>query len=184
MNVSNSLIGSLGSSLLTNTTSATSSTGVGATATARPSSVPPGMGGAGSTSISTPGQFFSQMQQLSQQNPTEFKSVAAQVAKVFQTAASEASGPQAQVLTNLANQLTQAAQTGTLQSAQPAEASQATQSAQTSPSAGGARGHHHHHRHGAGKGSMSQSSGVQQAFQSAMQVLTQATSSGGSSLST
>jgi hypothetical protein len=125
------------------------------------------MVGAASTSISTPGQFFSEMQQLSQSNPTEFKTVAADVAKTFQTAASQASGPQAQLLTNLANQFTQAAQTGSLQAPQGAQSgSQAAQ--------GSRAGTHHHHHHGGG-GSITQSSSVQQAFQSAMSSLEQAT---------
>ena len=137
------------------------------------------MTGAASTSISTPGQFFSEMQQLSQSNPTEFKTVAAAVAKSFQTAASQATGSQAQFLNNLANQFTQAAQTGTMPSPQGAQSgAQGSQSSST--------GGHHHHHHGGG-GSMSQSSSVQQAFQSAMSILEQATgstSSTGTSTST
>jgi hypothetical protein len=87
MNVNN-LYGSLGSSSLTNVGS------VGAVGTpASPSSIPPAMGGAASASISTPGKFLCEMQQLSQQNPTEFKAVAAQVATSFQNAARQASGP-------------------------------------------------------------------------------------------
>jgi trimeric autotransporter adhesin len=165
MNVSNSLLGSLTSSLLTSASSTAATT-----STSSPSS--PAIGGAGSTSISSAGQFFSEMQQLSQANPTEFKAVAAQVATSFQDAASKASGPQAQMLTSLANQFSQAAQTGTLPSPQ----SQGS----------GTKGAHHHHRHGGG-GSTSQSSSVQSAFQSAMQILQQATESGsasGSSTST
>jgi hypothetical protein len=137
------------------------------------------MGGAASTSISTPGQFFSEMQQLSQQNPTEFKTVAAAVATTFQNAASQASGSQAQLLSNLANPFSQAAQTGSLQAPQaPPSGSQAAQGTQSGGSAGG---HHHHHHHGGG--SMSQSGSVQQAFQSAMQVLEQATGSASTSAS-
>jgi hypothetical protein len=180
MNVSNNLFGNIGSSLLSNVGSTAATT-----TTASPSSIPPPMGGAvGSASISTPGQFFSQMQQLSQSNPTEFKTVAAAVAKSFQTAASQATGSQAQFLTNLANQFTQAAQTGTMPSPQGAQSGGQAQGAQGSPS--GSFGAHHHHHHGGG-GSMSQSSSVQQAFQSAMSILEQATggtSSSGSSTST
>jgi hypothetical protein len=171
MNVNNNLFANI------NTSSLTSAGNVGATPST-PSSIPPPMGGAASTSISTPGQFFSEMQQLSQQNPSEFKTVAAQVATSFQNAASQTSGPQAQFLSNLANQFTQAAQTGTLQAPEGAQAAQSGQSAQVAqggPSSGSA-GMHHHHHHGGG-GSMSQSSSVQQAFQSAMQILEQATGS-------
>ncbi len=78
MNVSNNLFGNIGSSLLSNVGSTAATT-----TTASPSSIPPPMAGAASTSISTPGQFFSEMQQLSQSNPTEFKTVAAAVAKSF-----------------------------------------------------------------------------------------------------
>lgn len=175
MNVSNNLFGNVGTSLLSNV----GSTGSVTTNTSSPSSIPPPMTGAASTSISTPGQFFSEMQQLSQSNPTEFKTVAAAVAKSFQTAASQATGSQAQFLNNLANQFTQAAQTGTMPSPQGAQSgAQGSQSSST--------GGHHHHHHGGG-GSMSQSSSVQQAFQSAMSILEQATgstSSTGTSTST
>jgi hypothetical protein len=143
------------------------------------------MTGAASTSISTPGQFFSEMQQLSQSNPTEFKTVAAAVAKSFQTAASQATGSQAQFLNNLANQFTQAAQTGTMPSPQGAQSGGQAQGAQGNQSTSSSGAHHHHH-HGGG-GSTSQSSGVQQAFQSAMSILEQAvggTSSSGTSTST
>src|ERR1017187_5940613 len=119
------------------------------------------------------------MQQLAQQNPTEFKAVAAQVAAAFQNAASQTSGPQAQFLTKLANQFSQAAQTGSLQppqGAQSAQAGQAPQGAQgaSAGQAGGAAGAHHHRHHGGG-GSVAQSSAVQQAFQSIMNILEQAT---------
>jgi hypothetical protein len=119
------------------------------------------------------------MQQLSQQNPSEFKAVAAQVATLFQSAASRASGSQAQFLTNLANQFAQSAQTGSL------EASPGDPSAPSGQTAGGAQGagsnapHPHHPRDGGA--SMNRSSSVQQAFQSAMQILEQAT--GGTSSS-
>jgi hypothetical protein len=127
---------------------------------------------AGVASISTPGQFFSDMQQLSQTNPSEFKAVAGQVATSFQNAASQASGSQAQFLTNLANQFTQAAQTGSLQTPQGAPSVPAVQGAQGAASHPG--GHHHHH-HGGGGASATQSSAVQQAFESAMTILGQAT---------
>jgi hypothetical protein len=172
MNVSNNLFGSIGTSLLSNVGSTSATTG-----TSTPSSVPPPMNGAGSASISGPGQFFSEMQQLSQSNPSEFKTVAAQVATSFQNAASQATGSQAQVLTNLANQFNQAAQTGSMPSPQGVQAG--SQSAQGGQGGGGV-GAHHHHRYHAG-GSMSQSSGVQQAFQNAMSILEQAVSGSSSS---
>jgi hypothetical protein len=174
MNVSNNLFGSIGSSSLTSVGATGATTGA-----STPSSIPPPVGGAASTSISTRGQFFSEMQQLSQQNPTEFKTVAAAVATTFQNAASQASGSQAQLLTNLANQFTQAAQTGSLQAPQePQSGGQAAQGAQGSQSGGRAGAHHHHHH---GGGSTSQSGSVQQAFQTAMRVVEQTT--GGTSTS-
>jgi hypothetical protein len=132
-------------------------------------------GGAATTTISTPGQFFSEMQQLSQQNPTEFKSVAAQIAAAFQAAASQATGPQAQFLSRLAAQFTQAAQTGSLQPPQGAQAAPAASSA--GPTGSGGAHHHHHHGGGSSAGSAqsstAQSSTVEQAFQNAIAILTQ-----------
>jgi|HubBroStandDraft_5_1064220.scaffolds.fasta_scaffold384512_1 hypothetical protein len=142
-----------------------------------PSSVPPAATGSAATaSISTPAQFFNQLQQLSQQDPTQFKAVASQLATSFQNAASQASGPQAKALNNLANQLDQAAQTGQLQPPQSA------QGAAGSSQAGG--GYHHHHHHGGGGSASGQSSEVQQAFQTAVGILDQALQTTPSSTST
>ncbi|MGD0679297.1 MAG: hypothetical protein ABSC94_28210 [Polyangiaceae bacterium] len=135
--------------------------------------------GAANVSISTAGQFYSDMQQLSQQNPDEFQTVAAQVAASFQNAASQTTGSQAQFLTTLANQFNQAAQTGSLdptQSASSAEAAQAVhgvQAASPNPSGGSTGAHHHHHRHGGSDALTAPSGAVQQAFESAMGVLSQ-----------
>jgi hypothetical protein len=183
MNIS-SLYGSFG-------TTATSNVAAVGQASASPSSVPPAAAGAATTSISAQGQFFSEMQQLSQTNPTEFKAVASQVAASFQSAASQATGQQAQFLSNLAGTFTQAAQTGSLQppSVGPSASATASQAAESGQGAsahgqtsipagqpGGAGGaHHHHHRRGGG-GATLQSSSIQQAFASAMGILTQATS--------
>jgi hypothetical protein len=148
MNV-NSIYGNLASSTVAGATAA-------ATTATSSSTVTPwwDTGASSSSSISTPAQFFSEMQQLAQQNPSEFKTVAAEVATTFQNAASKATGQQAQVLTHLANMFTQAAQTGTLQA----------------PQAGGSAAPHHHHHGGSG-----QSGAIQQAFESAMSILEQAT---------
>lgn len=182
MNVS-SIYGALGGSALT------SLGNLGAVGTSSASGSVPPPAAESTATISGPGQFFSEMEQLSQQNPAEFQAVAAQVATTFQNAASQASGPQAQFLTNLANMFSQAAQTGVLQppqAAQGASGSQGTpqaQAAQTTAavppvqgmqaneSSGGAA-HRHHHHHGGG--SAGQSSEVQQAFQSAISILNQA----------
>jgi hypothetical protein len=144
---------------------------------------PPG-GAAASASISTPGQFFSQMQQLSQQNPTAFKSVAAEVATTFQNAASQTTGQQAQLLNKLANVFSQASQTGSLQAPEGGPFTQALQATQGgSGQAGGstAAHHHHHHHHGGGGGALpadSSSSDVQQAYESVLSIVTQATQGG------
>ncbi len=149
-----------------------------------PSVVPPSTQSAATASISTPASFLSQMQQLSQTNPTEFKAVAAQVATSFQNAADQASGTQAQFLTALANTFNQAAQTGSLQPAQSAQSAQASQTVQAAlgaqgvqaaGQAGASSGAHHHHHHGHGGGSSAQSSQVQQAFANALDILHQAT---------
>ncbi len=123
-------------SLLGNSATSLAATVGAATGNGSTSSIPPPMAGASTASISTPGQFMSEMQQLSQQNPTEFKSVAAQVATAFQNAASQASGPEAKLLTSLANMFSQAAQTGTLQPPQGpgSSAASSTSSSQTSQS--------------------------------------------------
>jgi hypothetical protein len=163
MNI-NSLFGS-------QATAPTSNVGAVNPSSAGVSSVPPPMGGAATAAISTPGQFLSQMQQLSQQNPTEFKAVAAQVATSFQKAASQATGPQAQFLTNLANQFSQAAQTGSLPT--PPGAAQGAEAVSAGQAGGSAGAHHHPHHHGGGS---AQFSDVQQAFQTAMSILSQATS--------
>jgi hypothetical protein len=136
---------------------------------------------AATASISTPASFLSQMQQLSQTNPTEFKAVAAQVATSFQNAAGQATGAQAQFLTALANTFNQAAQTGSLQPAQSAQSAQASQTVQGAQGVqgagkvGGSSGAHHHHHHHGGGGSSAQSSQVQQAFANAVDILNQAT---------
>jgi hypothetical protein len=140
------------------------------------SSVASGSGPASTTTLSTPGQLYGQLQQLSQQDPATFKAVAAQLATHFQNAASQATGPQAQFLTQLASQFTQAAQTGTLQP---------PQSAQGVNAAGG--GHHHHHHHGGGGGGAvaaiagSPSGDVNQAYESALSIVAQATGASASS---
>jgi hypothetical protein len=137
-----------------------------------------GSGPAATASLSTPGQLFGELQQLSQQDPAKFKAVAAQLATNFQNAASQASGPQAQFLTQLANQFTQASQTGTLQPPPGAQGAQGAQGV-----GGAAGGHHHHHHHGGGGGGAGgalsalagDSSDVNQAYQSALSIVSQAT---------
>jgi len=168
MNI-NSLYGSIASPSLTNVGS------VGAIGTSPASGAQPALSGSASATISKPGQFFSAMQQLSQQNPAQFKAVAAKVAASFQSAANQASGPQAQFLTNLANQFNQAAQSGTLAPSQGPQSPRAPQGVQGAGQSGSGAGTHHHHHHGGGGGAVSQSSSIEQAFQSAISILDQST---------
>jgi hypothetical protein len=173
MNINN-VYGNIATAPTTGVDAITQPAGVASTSTS-------GSGPAATTSLSTPGQLFGELQQLSQQDPAKFKAVAAQLATNFQNAASQASGPQAQFLTQLANQFTQASQTGTLQ---PPSGAQGTQGV-----GGAAGGHHHHHHHGAGGGGgaaaaiMGDSSDVNQAYQSALGIVSQATGASGSTTS-
>ena len=132
------------------------------------------VGGSETATISTPAQFFSELQQLSQSNPTQFKQVAAQLATSFQNAASTATGADAQRLNSIANNLTQAAQTGTLQ---PPQAPGVAGAGKAGCEEGSGGAHHHHHHHGGGGGGGGQSGTMGQAFQDAMSILTQSLSS-------
>lgn len=67
------------------------------------------------TSVSDPGMLFSQLQNLSQQNPTEFKKITAQVAQQLQAASASsasAASPQASSLSQMASNFQHASQTG------------------------------------------------------------------------
>ena len=139
---------------------------------------PSAMGGSEMATISGPGQFFSDLQQLSQSDPTKFKQVASQLATSFQNAASNATGADAQRLNSIANNLSQAAQTGSLQPPQPPPSAGTV--GQTGDASGSGGAHHHHHHHGGGGGGGGQSSAMNQAFQAATSILTQSLSSSSS----
>lgn len=66
------------------------------------------------STVSNPGMLFSQLQNLSQQNPTEFKKITAQVAQQLQAASgsTSASSPQSSVLNQMASNFQHASQTG------------------------------------------------------------------------
>jgi hypothetical protein len=85
-----------------------------------------------SASLSSAGQFLSQLQQLQSQDPAKLKEILTGIAGQFQSAAKQAGQtPEGQLLTNLANSFQKAADTGDLSALQPQQAS----------------GHHHvHHR--------------------------------------
>ncbi len=168
MNVNNQY-GSIATSPLS------SLSGIQAASPASPSSIPPAGPGAASASISGPAQFFSEMQQLAQQNPAEFQNVAGQVAASFKNAASQTSGPEAQLLSNLAARFSQASQTGSLSTPPGMQGTQA--GAMGTASGQSTAAHTHHHRLGDGGSSsfLSQSSLVQSAFQNALSIVDQAT---------
>jgi HSP90 family molecular chaperone len=75
--------------------------------------------GQDSATVSGPGQFFSQLQQLQSQDPTEFKQIASTIASQLQTAASQTTGNQSQFLSTLATNFNTAATTGNLTSLEP-----------------------------------------------------------------
>jgi hypothetical protein len=137
---------------------------------------PPPKAPAITTSISQPAQFLNEMQQLSQQEPTRFNTVAQQVAASFTQAASQAGGVDAQNLTHLASQFTLAAQSGRLQplratgSRAPGSPRAGIQS--TGPS-GASIAPRSYRPDDDGTGT--QSSAVRQAFQTAAEILAQAT---------
>lgn len=145
---------------------------VGPAAAQAPKAAPlPAAGGAATALISTPGQFYSELQGLAQ-NPAKFRSVAAQVALLFEAAASKASGSEAQVLADLANRFSLAAQTGVLPPPGGAQAQAAPpQSAPpVRPSIAGGPAHFYDSNAGA----TLQSSAIHEAFVNALRVVTRA----------
>ncbi|MGA3122560.1 MAG: hypothetical protein ABSF69_17485 [Polyangiaceae bacterium] len=137
---------------------------------------PPPKAPAITTSISQPAQFLSEMQQLSQQEPTRFNTVARQVAASFRQAASQASGVDAQSLTHLATQFALAAQSGRLQPL-PTTGSRAPDpprgGIQSAGPSGGSIAPRSYRPDDDGTGT--QSSVVGQAFQTAAEILAPAT---------
>jgi hypothetical protein len=89
--------------------------------------------------ISSPGQFFSTLQNLMQSDPTKAKDVLDQLATQVRDDASNASGDQATRLNELADKLQQAGDSGSL-------------SGLTGKTQGAHGGHHHHHGGGGGGG--------------------------------
>jgi hypothetical protein len=147
-------------------------TGTTASSTAsvqrRDSSIPPPPGAA-SSSISQQGSMFSQLQQLSQQDPTRFKEVMTEMAKALRTDASQQTGPAADRLTQMASRMDQAASSGDVSQLAPQQPQATPQGAAAYQ---GASGKHHHH-HGGG----SAGNDLQQAFEAAMSA-TSATTTG------
>ena len=98
---------------------------------------------ASSTTVSKPGELLAKLSQLQQQDPAKFKQVTEQISDDLKTAASTASGPQAQFLGKLSDDFAQASSTGKLDSLKP-----------PAPGEHGGAVHHHHGggHHGGGGG--------------------------------
>jgi hypothetical protein len=126
-------------------------------------------GAAATAAISTPGQFYSELQALAQ-NPARFKSVAAQVALLFENAASKASGSEAQVLADLASRFSLAAQTGVLPPPGGAQVSPAAPSEDVKPIAP-TSGVPSHFYGSSSSGLPSESQRVEQTFASARDLI-------------
>jgi hypothetical protein len=93
------------------------------------------------TDLSNPAQFFSELKQLSAQDPSDFKNITAQISQQLTTAAQNSTDPnQAAFLKTLAGNFQSASQTGNFSSLIP-------QQPGTQPQSSGAP-HHGHHYHG------------------------------------
>ncbi len=125
-----------------------------------PSSIPPAGATAASAQISKPGELLQKLQQLQQQDPTQFKQVLTQLADNLQQVADQ-SGNSDGMAAKLATAFKNAADSGDLTALQTAlqppnvaAAAQAASSSSSTSAAGssqGAQKHHHgHHHHGGG----------------------------------
>ncbi|MGH7972056.1 MAG: hypothetical protein ACREIC_25365 [Limisphaerales bacterium] len=100
-------------------------------------------------SISGPGQFFSQLQQLSAQNPADFKQVIAEMAQKLDTEAQQAgNSTDAQRLQSMAGRFEQASQTGDFSSLLPSNSDGSSSTAQAQGTQRAHSGHHHGHHAG------------------------------------
>lgn len=114
-------------------------------ATNRASSMPPpGAGDAAVPHMSGPGKLMSKLAALKQADPDKFEAVVSDMASKLKDAASQATGPQAQFLTNLSDKLSDIAKGGDISELRPPAGGQG----------GGTQGVHHggHHHHGGGGG--------------------------------
>ena len=122
------------------------------TTSSTPTSSTLSTGAATQTHVSPLGELMSKLQQLQQQDPTQFKQVAGQLATSLQQA-SHQSGNDDGVLSQLANGFQQAAQTGQMPTLQPLTAAGGqSASGQTVQHRGSG---HHHYDGGAGSAVMS-----------------------------
>jgi len=118
------------------------------TATCSTNSTTSGTNSNGTANLSQMGQFFAKLNNLAQNDPTQFKQLTGQIASELSSAAQQATGSTQQFLQQLANNFQTASQTGSTAALQ-------TQP-QTAQPASGAAHHHHHHHHGGGYSSSQQ----------------------------
>ena len=92
----------------------------GLSPTSTPSSAPNSTGTTGSAagqdsaSVSSPGQFLGELQQLQSQSPAGFKQVTSQIASQLQTAAQQTTGHAREYLSNLASEFHAVSSSGNL----------------------------------------------------------------------
>jgi hypothetical protein len=126
---------------------------------------------ASSSSVSKPGELMAKLSQLLQQDPAKFKQVTQQISDELKTAASTATGPQAQFLSKLSDNFAQASSSGSLASLAPPSGAEHTEHA-------GAAHHHKGGHHGGGA-----SGGIESVLSKALDEVNQALSGSASSTS-
>lgn len=140
-------INSIGSSTLSALLNANVTQG-----TQTPSSVPPAGNAAASARISKPGELMQKLEQLQQQDPSQFKTILSNLAQSL-TQVADQSGNTSGMAANLATAFTNAANTGDLTALQTALQPQHVQNATNASGTQATQGHHHgHHHHGGGGG--------------------------------
>jgi hypothetical protein len=101
------------------TSSASGATAPGSDLSALNALLVPSTGSVDSALISSPGQLYSQLQQLQSQNPDQFQQVTSTIAGQLASAAAQAPGGAGSFLETLASQFQSAAQTGDASVLQP-----------------------------------------------------------------
>jgi hypothetical protein len=116
-----------------------------------------------SCDVSGIGSLMSQLEQLSQTDPAKFKQVTAEISDKLKTEAGQATGQQAQFLSQLSDKFAQASQAGNMSRLEPPKH---------------AGGHHHgaHHAHAASQSQGSTPDSVESIIESALQDVSATTS--------
>jgi len=141
----------------------------GQTSTTRPSSMPPpGAGDAAVAHMSGPGKLMSKLAALKEADPTKFQATVSDMAAKLKDAASQATGPQAQFLTNLSNKLSDIANGGDISELRPQAGGGQAVGVQ-----GAHHGGHHHHHGGGGLGGVGGSSDGSDSSQETMHSVVQ-----------